>query len=112
MKAGEVMFDRLKNLKIVKKIKETVSPKSRWQAYSSRTKLDKSTTDYLEQISGVGDLGTFSDNGELEAMVRTQLKEEFPGIENKKSYELLVDAVVNNIMKKQLQADDSNLDIE
>ncbi len=54
----------------------------------------------------------FSDRNELEAMVRSQLKEEFPGIENKKSYELLVDAVMNNIMKKQLQADESNLDIE
>ena len=54
----------------------------------------------------------FSDRNELEAMVRAQLIEEFPGIENKKSYELLVDAVINNIMKKQLQADESNLDIE
>ena len=112
VKVGGGMFDRLKNLKIVKKLKETVSPESRWQTYSAKSKLDKSTTDYLEKVSGVDSLGTFSDNGELEAMVRAQLKEEFPGIENKKSYELLVDAVVNNIMKKQLQADESNLDIE
>ena len=103
------MFDRIKNLKLIQKIKETVSPKSRWQEYSNKTQLDKSTTDYLESISGVS---MFSDKNELEAMVRNQLKEEFPGIENKKSYELLVDAVMNNIMKKQLQADASNLDIE
>ena len=102
------MFDRIKNLKLVQKIKETVSPKSRLQEYSDKTQLDKSTVDYLESVSGVS---MFSDRNELEAMVRTQLKEEFPGIENKKSYELLVDAVINNIMKKQLQAD-SNLDIE
>lgn len=103
------MFDRIKNLKLVQKIKETVSPKSRLQEYADKTQLDKSTVDYLESVSGVN---MFSDKNELEVMVRNQLKEEFPGIENKKSYELLVDAVMNNIMKKQLQADESNLDIE
>ena len=105
------MFDRIKNLKIVKKLQESVNPKSRWVEFSNKNKLDKSTADYLEAISGADNLGTFSDTKELEAMVRNQLKEEFPGIENKKSYELLVDAVMNNIMKKQLQATD-NLDIE
>ena len=104
-----IMFERIKNLKLVQKIKETVSPKSRLQEYADKTQLDKSTVDYLESISGVN---MFSDKNELEVMVRNQLKEEFPGIENKKSYELLVDAVMNNIMKKQLQADESNLDIE
>lgn len=103
------MFERIKNLKLVQKIKETVSPKSRLQEYADKTQLDKSTVDYLESVSGVN---MFSDKNELEVMVRNQLKEEFSGIENKKSYELLVDAVMNNIMKKQLQADESNLDIE
>ena len=103
------MFERIKNLKLVQKIKETVSPKSRLQEYADKTQLDKSTVDYLESVSGVN---MFSDKNELEVMVRNQLKEEFQGIENKKSYELLVDAVMNNIMKKQLQADESNLDIE
>jgi len=105
------MFDRIKNLKVVKKLRETVSPNLRWLAFSNKNKLDKSTTEYLESVSGVDGLGMFSDNTELEAMVRSQLKKEFPGIENKKSYELIVDAVMNNIMKKQLQATD-NLDIE
>lgn len=105
------MFDRFKNLKIVQKFKETVSPKLRWLAFSNKNKLDKSTTDYLESISGVGNLKSLSDEQELEAMVRSQLKEEFPDIESKKSYELLVDAVMHNIKKKQLQATD-NLDIE
>ena len=104
------MFDRIKNLKVVKKLQESISPKKGLVEFSDKASLDRSTTDYLESISGA-DLGTFSDTQELEAMVRAQLKEEFPGIENKKSYELLVDSVINNIMKKQLQADD-NLDIE
>lgn len=103
------MFDPIKNLKPKKQGKKTASPTSRWQAYSNKTSLDKSTTDYLESISGVG---MFSDSNELEAMVRDQLNKEFPGIDKKKSYELLVDAVKSNIMKKQLQAGDSNLDIE
>ena len=38
-------------------------------------------------------------------------KVSLPGIEKKKSYELLVDAVIHNIMKKQLQADE-DMDIE
>lgn len=101
------MLERIRKSKLVQKI----APNLRWLSYSNKSQLDKSTTDYLESISGVENLGIFSDTNELEAMVRKQLKEEFPGIENKKSYELLVDAVKNNIMKKQLQADD-NLDIE
>ena len=107
------MFDRIKNLKVVKKIQQAVNPQLRWQEYANKTQLDKSTTDYLEAISGVEDLNNmYSDASELEAVVRAQLQGEFPGIEKKKSYELLVDAVVNNIKKKQLQADSDNLDIE
>lgn len=105
------MFDRLKNLKLVQRLKETVSPKLRWLAFSNKNNLDKSTTDYLETISGVENLKSLSDDLELEAMVRAQLKQEFPNIESMKSYELLVDAVMHNLRKKQLQADD-NLDIE
>jgi hypothetical protein len=102
------MFDHIKK-KIKQDGKKTVNPTSRWQTFSNKTSLDKSTTDYLESISGVG---MFSDSNELEAMVRNQLNQEFPGIDKKKSYELLVDAVKNNIMKKQLQAGSNNLDIE
>lgn len=105
------MFNRLKNLKIVQKLKGNVSPKLRWLAFSNKNTLDKSTADYLEAVSGVEDLKSLSDELELEAMVRAQLKEEFPKIESMKSYELLVDAVMHNIKKKQLQAED-NLDIE
>jgi len=104
------MFDQFKNLKLIQKLKENVSPKLRWLSFSNKNALDKSTTDYLEAISGA-DLKSLSDEYELEAMVRNQLKEEFPNIESMKSYELLVDAVMHNIRKKQLQADD-NLDIE
>ena len=105
------MFNRIRNLKLVKQLKESVSPKLRWLTFSNNNKLDRSTTEYLENVSGVENLKSLSDEYELEAMVRAQLKEEFPNIESMKSYELLVDAVMHNIKKKQLQATD-NLDIE
>ena len=92
------MFEQLKNLKLVQKIKEAISPQARWIEYSSKNSLDKSTTDYLEAISGVNFV---SEEQEMEMMVRDQLKKEFPNIEKMKSYELLVDAVMHNIKKKE-----------
>ncbi len=103
------MLDKFKNLKIVKKLNDSISPKLRWLNYAN-TNIDKSSAEYLEMVSGV-DTRINSDERRLEAMVREQLKEEFPNIEKSKSYELLVDAVMHNIKKKQLQAEDS-LDIE
>lgn len=104
------MLDRLKNLKIVKTLNNSISPKLRWLNFSNR-KVDKSSPEYIKMISGVDDIQTNSDERRLEAMVREQLKEEFPNIENSKSYELLVDAVMHNLKKKQLQATE-DLDIE
>ena len=103
------MLDKFKNLKVVKKLNDTISPKLRWLNYTN-TNIDKSSAEYLEMVSGV-DTRINSDERRLEAMVREQLKVEFPNIEKSKSYELLVDAVMHNLKKKQLQAEDS-LDIE
>ena len=103
------MFSRFNNLKIVKKLKNEISPKLRWLAFSNKNS-DKTSAEYIQSISGV-ELKSMSDAAKLEAMVREQLKAEFPNVENMKSYELLVDAVMHNIRKKQLQAMD-NLDIE
>ena len=97
------MLERLKNLKIVKTLNEQISPKLRWLNFMNR---DKKDADYISMISGVDELKSSSDERRLEAMVREQLKEEFPNIENMKSYELLVDAVMHNYKKKQLQAQD------
>lgn len=99
------MFNRIKNLKIVKTLKQQVSPKLRWLNFVNKN-IDKSSSDYIKMISGVEELKSSADERKLEAMVRQQLKDEFPGIENKKSYELLVDAVIYNYKKKQLQAMD------
>ena len=98
------MLNRFKNLKIVKKLKQEISPKLRWLKFSKQ--MDKSSPEYIRMISGVDELKSSSDERKLEAMVREQLREEFPNIENMKSYELLVDAVIQNYKKKQLQAMD------
>ena len=103
------MLEKFKNLKIVKQLNETISPKLRWLNYAKTTK-NKNTTEYISEVTGIDDLKSNSDERRLEAMVREQLKEEFPNIEKMKSYELLVDAVMHNLRKKQLQAmDDMDL---
>ena len=102
------MLERLKNLKIVKTLENQISPKLRWLNFMNR---NRKNADYISMVSGVDELKSSSDERKLEAMVREQLKEEFPNIENMKSYELLVDAVMHNLKKKQLQATE-DLDIE
>ena len=97
------MLNRLKNLKIVRQLSKELSPKLRWLMFSNKNSR-KNSADYVGMISGVDELKSNSDARRLEAMVRAQLKEEFPNIENMKSYELLVDAVMHNLRKKQLQA--------
>ena len=92
-----------KNLKIKEKLL-SISPKLNWLGFTKRQRL--TNKEYLEAITTGEELKTISDEQRLEAMVRQQLKEEFPNIENMKSYELLVDAVMHNYKKKQLQAMD------
>ena len=97
-----------KNLKIKEKLL-SISPKLNWLGFTKRQRL--TNKEYLEAITTGEELKTISDEQRLEAMVREQLKAEFPNIENSKSYELLVDAVMHNMRKKQLQAMD-NLEIK
>ena len=98
------MLNRFRNLKIVKQMKTQISPRLRWSTFAG--KLDKTSPEYVQLISGVDELQSSSDERRLEAMVREQLKMEFPNVEGMKSYELIVDAVMHNIKKKQLQAQD------
>lgn len=100
------MLNKLRNLKIVRNLKNQLSPKLRWLMFANENN-DKSSSEYIKMVTGIGDLKSSSDEMRLEAMVREQLKEEFPNIENMQSYELLVDAVMHNLKKKQLQATDN-----
>ena len=73
------MLNRLKNLKVVKSLGKHISPKLRWLNFMNHN-IDKSSPEYIRMISGVDELKSSSDERKLEAMVREQLKEEFPNI--------------------------------
>lgn len=104
------MIDRFKNLKIVKKLKQ-VSPKLKWLMFNQMQDY-KINSEYIQMLCSDESKKPNSDNERLEAMVRESLVKEFsPNIENMKSYELLVDAVMHNLKKKQLQATDSQDEI-
>ena len=96
-----------KNLKIKEKL-QSISPKLNWLSFSKRQRLTSTNREYLEAITNGAELKTISDEQRLEAMVRQQLKEEFPNIEKSSSYDLLVDAVIHNYKSKQLQAIDDS----
>lgn len=83
--------------KFFKSIKNSISSSS-----DSQNLIDE---DYMKSLSST-ELKIKSDEQRLEAMVRQQLKEEFPNIEKSSSYDLLVDAVIHNYKSKQLQASD------
>ncbi len=91
------------NLKFLKLLKNAINQKTDLLAFSESQKLVND--DYIKALSGT-ELKIKSDEQRLEAMVRQQLKEEFPNIEKSPSYDLLVDAVIHNYKSKQLQAAD------
>lgn len=104
------MINKFKNLKIVQKLKQ-VSPKLKWLMFDQMQDY-KINSEYINMICSDSSKEVNSDNDRLEAMVRESLVKEFsPKVENMKSYELLVDAVVHNLKKKQLQVKDSEDDI-
>ena len=105
------MINRFKNLKIVQKLSQ-LSPKLKWLMFSQKMQDSKVSAEYIDMISSGATSETLSDSERLEAMVRESLVKEFsPNVEKMKSYELLVDAVVHNIKKKQLQAMDDSEEI-
>jgi len=100
-----------KNLKFVKTIKN-LSPKLKWFMFKSIQdyKIGSKYIDYLipEENKGVG-----KDNDRLEKMVEETLVKEFgPKVKDMKSYNLLVDACVHNLKKKQLKGLDDIEDID
>ena len=91
------------NLKFIKSIKDAMNQKANLLSFSSGQRL--ANEEYIKSLSGT-ELKIKADEQRLEAMVRQQLKEEFPNIEKSPSYDLLVDAVIHNYKSKQLQAID------
>ena len=89
------------NLKFLKSLKDSISPKVNLLKFSEGQRF--ANEEYIKSLSST-ELKIKSDEQRLEAMVRQQLKEEFPNIEKSPSYDLLVDAVIHNYKSKQLQA--------
>ena len=91
------------NLKFLKSLKQAIDTKANLLTFASLQR--QANADYIESLSS-NELKIKADEQRLEAMVRQQLKEEFPNIEKSSSYDLLVDAVIHNYKSKQLQATD------
>lgn len=97
------MLNRFKNLKLVQKLVK-VSPRLKWLMFD-QVQDYKINSEYIDMICSDVVKEVNSDEQRLEAMVRESLIKEFsPNVENMKSYEFLVDAVVYNLKKKQLQS--------
>ena len=96
------------NLKFLKNIKEAFNPKVNLLTFSEGQRF--ANEEYIKSLSST-ELKIRADEQRLEAMVRQQLKEEFPNIEKSPSYDLLVDAVIHNYKSKQLQAMDEKTQI-
>ena len=97
------------NLKFLKSIKQALNPKANLLTFSEGQRF--ANEEYIKSLSST-ELKIKSDEQRLEAMVRQQLKEEFPNIEKSPSYDLLVDAVIHNYKSKQLQAIDEATSVE
>ena len=97
------------NLNFLKSLKEIMNPKANLLTFSSGQR--EANEAYIKSLSNT-ELKIRADEERLEAMVRQQLKEEFPNIEKSSSYDLLVDAVIHNYKSKQLQAIDDATSVE
>ena len=97
------------NFKFLKTIKEVINPKANLLTFAQGQR--EANDEYIKSLSNT-ELKIKSDEQRLEAMVRQQLKEEFPNIEKSPSYDLLVDAVIHNYKSKQLQAMDEKAQID
>ena len=89
--------------KFINSVKEALDPRANLNTFSQNQAQER---DNLIQSLSSNELKIKADEQRLEAMVRQQLKEEFPNIEKSSSYDLLVDAVIHNYKSKQLQATD------
>ncbi len=97
---GKNMFN-LKESKFVKALK-AVKPRLKWLMFSQMQDY-KINSNYIDMICNDKEKAPNTSSESLEAMVRETLIKEFgPEIQKSASYELLVDAVLHNLKKKQL----------
>ena len=100
-----------KNFKLVRKIND-ISPKLKWRMFSEFQDC-KIASRYIDYLIPEDKKDINKDNEKLEKMVRDTLIKEFsPKIKDMKAFNMLVDATVHNIKKKQLMADGEYEEIE
>ncbi len=96
-----------KNSKFVKSLKN-ITPLIKSKVFRSIQDY-KINSEYINYAMPKDSQSIEYDNEKIENMVRASLVKEFgPDIKKSKSYNLLVDAVVHNLKKKQLQAFENN----
>ena len=94
------MFENLK--KSIQKV-TTINPKSLWLSFAQAQRVNR--RDYMDLLTSNVELKSLADGRKLEAMVGEQIRTDFPEISDS-TFELLVDATMHHIRKKQLQATD------
>lgn len=95
-----------KNFKIVKQLKN-IKPRLKWLMFSQMQDY-KINSKYIDFLISDTPKKVDEDEKRLEEMVRESLVKEFsPKIKDMQSFDLLVDAVVYNLKRKQLAALDS-----
>lgn len=95
----------LKKAKLVKEL-SNIKPQLDWLRFSGSKNSEKNRNDFLQEIAS--DNKFVLEDLKLRAMVEEMLEKEFSSdIKNIKSYNFLVDSVVNKLKNKQL----SNVDI-
>lgn len=95
------MFD-LKNVKLVNKL-SNAKFKLGWFKSTNPIEADKSRKALIDEITQ--DNKFVQEDAKLRAMVEEMLEKEFSSdIKNIKSYDFLVDSVVNRLKKKQLNS--------
>ena len=95
------MFN-LKESKIAKAL-NAIKPRFKWLMFSQMQDY-KINSNYIDMICPDEQKTSNDYNTKLENIVKETLIKEFtPEIQNMKSYNLLVDAVVHNLKKKQTQ---------
>lgn len=93
------MFN-LKGFKLVKELKN-ITPQLNWLSFSGARKNPSAKSELLKDV--IGENKFLQEELKMRAMVEEMLEKEFTaGIKNLKSYDFLVDSVMNKLKQKQL----------
>lgn len=100
----------LKHFKLVKELKN-IKPQLGWLRFSNSRNTKNSRNEFMDAI--IAENKFIDEDLKIRKMVEDMLKKEFSAeIQNIKSYDFLVDSVVNKLKQKQLNRENSLEDIE